>query len=52
MNIFVLKKYFHKSIHIPLFDKYFYKIKESKLGFGDRVVVLNDFLYGYEGSIF
>ena len=27
-------------MHISLFDKYFYKKKESKLGFGDRVVVI------------
>ena len=46
-----LEKYFYKNIHISLFDKYFYKNKESKLGFGDRVVVLNDYLYKYEVSI-
>jgi len=53
MNRFVLKNTFIKVyIHIPLFDKYFYKNKESKLDFGNRVVVLNDFLYGYGGSIY
>jgi hypothetical protein len=41
MNRFVLKKYFHKSIHTSLFDKYFYNKKRLKLHFGDRVVVLN-----------
>jgi len=51
MNRFVLKNiYFHKSIQIPLFDKYFCKNKEPKLAFGDRVVVLNDFLYEFGGS--
>jgi hypothetical protein len=38
-------------MHISLFDKYFYKNKESKLGFVDHVVVLNGFLYKYGGSI-
>jgi hypothetical protein len=42
-----LEKYFHKNINIPLFDKYFYKHKESKLGFGDCIAVLNGFLYRY-----
>jgi len=36
---------------MPFFDKYFYKNKKSKLDFGDRVVVLNDFFYEYGGSI-
>jgi hypothetical protein len=27
------------------FNKYFYKNKKSKLYFGDRVAVLNDFIY-------
>ena len=31
--------------------KYFYKNKKSKLNFGDRVAVQNDFLYEYGGSI-
>jgi len=50
MNRFVLKKYFHKSTHIPLFDKYFYKNSESKLDFGDRGIALNDFFYEDGGS--
>jgi hypothetical protein len=28
-----------------VFNKYFYKNKKSKLYFGDRVAVLNDFIY-------
>jgi hypothetical protein len=28
-----------------VFNKYFYKKKKSKLYFGDRVAVLNDFIY-------
>jgi len=51
MNRFALKNTFYKNVHIPLFDKYFYKNKESKLGFEDRVIVLNDFLYKYGGSM-
>jgi hypothetical protein len=51
MNIFVLKNTFKKDIHIPLNDKYFYKNRESKLDFVDRIVVLNDFFYRYRGSI-
>jgi len=49
MNRFILK---NTLINIPLFDKYFYKNKESKLGFEDRVIVLNDFLYEYGGSTY
>ena len=48
MNKFVLKNIFTK-ICISLFNKYFYKNKQSKLYFGDRVAVLFYFLYG--GSI-
>jgi hypothetical protein len=33
-----------------VFNKYFYKNKKSKLYFGDRVVVLNDFIYQTGGS--
>jgi hypothetical protein len=33
-----------------VFNKYFYKNEKSKLCFGDRVVVLNDFFYQTEGS--
>ena len=35
---------------MSLCDKYFYKNKKSKLSFGDRVAVQNDFLYEYGGS--
>jgi hypothetical protein len=28
-----------------VFNKYFYKNKKSKLYFGDRIAVLNDFIY-------
>jgi hypothetical protein len=35
-----------------VFNKYFYKNEKSKLYFGDRVVVLNDFFYQTRGSIF
>jgi hypothetical protein len=34
-----------------VFNKYFYKNKKSKLYFGDRVAVLNDFIYQTGGSI-
>jgi len=34
-------------MHISLFDKYFYKKKELKLSYGDRVIILNNFLYVY-----
>jgi hypothetical protein len=33
------------------FNKYFYKKKKSKLYFGERVAVLNDFIYQNGGSI-
>jgi hypothetical protein len=33
-----------------IFNKYFYKSKKSKLYFGDRVAVLNDFIYQTGGS--
>jgi hypothetical protein len=33
-----------------VFNNYFYKNKKSKLYFGDRVAVLNDFLYQTGGS--
>jgi hypothetical protein len=32
------------------FNKYLYKNKKLKLYFGDRVVVLNDFIYQTRGS--
>jgi hypothetical protein len=34
-----------------VFNKYFYKKKKSKLYFGDRVAVLNDFVYRTGGSM-
>jgi hypothetical protein len=34
-----------------VFNKYFYKNEKSKLCFGDRVVVLNDFFYRTGGSM-
>jgi len=49
MNRFILKNTFIKKYTI--FDKYFYKNKKFKLGFGDRVIVLNNFIYWYRGSI-
>ena len=51
MNRFVLKKHFYKNIHVSLFNKYFYKNKQLKLCFEDRVAVLNIFYFLYEGSI-
>ena len=45
------QKYFHKSIHISLFDKYFYRNKKSKLYFGDHDAVENDFLTSTEGVL-
>jgi hypothetical protein len=33
-----------------VFNKYFYKNKKSKLYVGDRVAVLNDFIYQTGGS--
>jgi hypothetical protein len=37
-------------MHMLIFNKYFYKNKKSKLYFGDRVVVINDFIHQTEGS--
>jgi hypothetical protein len=34
-----------------IFNKYFYKNKKSKLYFGDRVAVINDFIYQTGGSM-
>jgi hypothetical protein len=34
-----------------VFNKYFHKNKKLKLYFGDRVAVLNDFIYQTGGSI-
>jgi hypothetical protein len=42
-----LTKYFHKSIHMLAFNKYFDKNKKSKLYFEDRVIVQIDLLHGY-----
>jgi hypothetical protein len=33
-----------------VFKKYFYKNKKSKLYFGDRIAVLNNFIYQIRGS--
>jgi hypothetical protein len=33
-----------------IFNNYFYKNRKSKLYFGDRVAVLNDFIYQTGGS--
>ena len=49
MNRFILKNIFIK-VYIPLFHKYFYNNKWSKLCFGDRVVILNVKFYGYGGK--
>jgi hypothetical protein len=35
-----------------VFNKFFYKNKKSKLYFGDRVAVLNDFIYQTGGSMY
>jgi hypothetical protein len=35
-----------------VFNKYFYKKNKSKLYFGDRVAVLNDFIYQTGGSTY
>jgi len=43
MNRFVLKNTFTKVYIYYFLPKYFYKNKRSKLCFGDRVAVLNDF---------
>jgi hypothetical protein len=51
MNRFVLKNTFIKVYIYHFSINIFYKDKKSKLCFGDRVVVQNDFLYEYGGSI-
>ena len=38
-------------MHISFFNKYFYKNKQSKLCFEDRVAVLNVIYFLYGGSI-
>jgi hypothetical protein len=40
-----LAKHFRKSIHMLVFNKYFYKKKKSKLYFGNRIAVLNHFIW-------
>jgi hypothetical protein len=37
-------------MHIYFFNKYFYRKDKSKLCFGDRVAVLNNFFYQTGGS--
>ena len=49
MNRFVLKNTFIK-IYISHISINIFIIKGSKLCFGDRVVVLNDFFYQHGGS--
>jgi hypothetical protein len=39
-----------KIIHMLVLNNYFYKNRTSKLYFGDRVTVLNDFIYQTRGS--
>jgi len=51
MNRFILKNTFIKIYIYQILINIFIKIKKSKLGFGDLVAVLNDFIYGYRGSI-
>ena len=51
MNRFVSKNIFKKVYVYHFFINIFFKKnKRSKLCFGDRVAVLNDFLYQYGGS--
>ena len=51
MNRFVLRNTFIKIyIYISLFNKYFYKNKQSKLCFGDCVVILKIFYFLYGES--
>ncbi len=45
MNRFVLKNNFIKVYIYHFLINIFYRNKKSKLCFGDRVAVLNDFLY-------
>ena len=51
MNIFVLKNTFIKIYVYHFSINIFFKNKRSKLCFGDRIAVLNDFLYQYGESI-
>jgi hypothetical protein len=50
MNRFVLKNTFIKVYIYHFSINIFYRKKKLKLCFGDRVAVLNDFLYEYGGS--
>jgi hypothetical protein len=53
MNNFVLQNTFTKVyVHMFIFNKYFRKNKKSKLYFGNRVAVLNAFIYQTGGSTF
>jgi hypothetical protein len=45
----VFNKYFYENKKSK-FYLFFYKNKKSKLYFGDRVAVLNDFIYQIGGS--
>ena len=49
MNRFILKNIFI-NIYISLFNKYFYKNKQSKLYFEGRIAVLNVIYFLYRGS--
>jgi hypothetical protein len=40
-----LENYFHKNVHIQLFNKYFYIKEKSKLCFEDLISVINDFFF-------
>ena len=52
MNRFVLKTFsLYIYIYISFFNKYFYKNKQSKLCFEDRVAVINVIYFLYRGSI-
>jgi hypothetical protein len=50
MNRFVLKNTFIKIYLYHCLINIFIKNKQSKLNFGDHVIVQNDMFYGYGGS--
>jgi hypothetical protein len=52
MNRFVLKNTFIKIYLYHFLINIFPKNNESKLDFGNRTIVLNNFLYGMEGYIY
>jgi len=52
MDKFVLKNTFIKIYIYHFLINIFIKNKESKLNFGNHVIVLDDFLYGYGGSMY